>query len=368
MKCAECGNDYEPRNKLQKYCSDACKSRAYRDRQAAKSIRQSNYINPVQSISQSALAGFGGGINNVAGQAVQSTLGSFIKPIGGENLNPFLFNLIVLSGVGVGYLVTTNKSQKAVGALFGLGAGYLIAQGINYLLEQQHLNNNNNIATQPQTQILEGLDSAYTINQLNNMSIPSIYLDGEFSDFLGEQLNDKFMLMVYGAAGQGKSHFATQLAKYFSERNFTILYILAEEGISQHVITRVNRYQLSNNVLFQSTHSHAEIIRLIDQYAPRIVIIDSINGLDLHFNQHSDFIKQIKAKQPVSALITLFQVNKDGVFSSTNTLLHETDIEIKIENGVATTGKNRFNEGGQTYDIFPKQADNYQTKVYRIAK
>ena len=57
-----------------------------------------------------------------------------------------------------------------------------------------------------------------------------------------------------------------------------------------------------------------------------------------------DKMKQIRLKYPDSALITIFQSTKDGKMRGSLEIVHDADKAVVVENGVATTTKNRFKE------------------------
>lgn len=56
--------------------------------------------------------------------------------------------------------------------------------------------------------------------------------------------------------------------------------------------------------------------------------------------------------------LIIIQVNKQGAFVGSNSILHEVDVEIKVEDGFAVTGKNRFGISGSGYNIFSGVENN----------
>ncbi|MBT3422821.1 MAG: hypothetical protein HOG05_06385 [Bacteroidetes bacterium] len=58
-----------------------------------------------------------------------------------------------------------------------------------------------------------------------------------------------------------------------------------------------------------------------------------------------------RAKFPDVLFAIIMQSTKDGKFKGSNEYAHNSDINIKIEKGVAETIKNRFGKLG-TYEVF----------------
>jgi predicted ATP-dependent serine protease len=66
----------------------------------------------------------------------------------------------------------------------------------------------------------------------------------------------------------------------------------------------------------------------------------------------ADKMKKIRERYKNSALITISQSTKDGKMRGSYEIVHDCDIAVKVENGVASTTKNRFKEKGLTLSVF----------------
>jgi predicted ATP-dependent serine protease len=53
-----------------------------------------------------------------------------------------------------------------------------------------------------------------------------------------------------------------------------------------------------------------------------------------------------------SALITISQSTKDGKIRGSQELVHDCDISVMVENGIAKTNKNRFKERAMEFSVF----------------
>jgi len=68
----------------------------------------------------------------------------------------------------------------------------------------------------------------------------------------------------------------------------------------------------------------------------------------------SDGMKKLRDRYKDSALITISQSTKDGKMRGSYEIVHDADIAVKVENGIATTTKNRFKEKGMGFTVFEK--------------
>ena len=66
----------------------------------------------------------------------------------------------------------------------------------------------------------------------------------------------------------------------------------------------------------------------------------------------ADKMKKIRIRYKNSALITISQSTKDGKMRGSYEIVHDCDIAVKVDNGIATTTKNRFMEKGMTFNVF----------------
>ncbi len=67
---------------------------------------------------------------------------------------------------------------------------------------------------------------------------------------------------------------------------------------------------------------------------------------------NADKMKVIRERYKNSALITISQSTKDGKMRGSYEIVHDCDIAVKVEKGVAISTKNRFKEKGMTQAVF----------------
>lgn len=358
MFCSNCGKEFDGRANAT-YCSDKCKQEAYRRRNMTKGNNLSDSIVPVSvnrgmDIQNKFTNKFAGSIGN----GLSDNIGNKILSLADPYNNPYDTMLMLGFAAGGFYIgwKLSDKDKNFANGLLGAGIGLAAAILFNAIKEQfsnydrQHEEQQKEL--QVNSQGLSNGTTVYSSNDLKYMQVNSLRFDGVWGNFLGEYINYGFVALVYGIPGGGKSFFATAFASHI-EKMGKVLYILAEEGITNSVQKRIAQYNLTNTD-FVTTRNESDVISNIQNY--RWLIIDSINGMS-NYNNHIDFIRRLKSYSNLYGIIVLNQVNKDGAFTGKNEVLHEVDIEINIENGIAETRKNRFSMSGAKLNIFSKSKE-----------
>lgn len=67
----------------------------------------------------------------------------------------------------------------------------------------------------------------------------------------------------------------------------------------------------------------------------------------------ADKMKKLREHYKKSALITMSQSTKDGKMRGSCEIVHDSDMAVRVENGVANTTKNRFKEKDMKLKVFP---------------
>lgn len=182
-------------------------------------------------------------------------------------------------------------------------------------------------------------------NELANMEFQTLKLEEPYSSFLGEP-SERFTAMIYGTPGAGKSSFALKLCHSLANNLGRVLVLSTEEGISKTTQDKIKRYNLeSENLKFAFETSNIKNINLVGY---RFILIDSVNDAGLS----PEDLKEIRNKYPKTCFILIFQSTKLGEFKGNQTYLHDVDIQIKVDNGKATTEKNRYLEKGKELIIY----------------
>ncbi len=127
---------------------------------------------------------------------------------------------------------------------------------------------------------------AISIHQLMHTKYDMVKLDGDWADLLGDQIELKGGIFIWGDSGFGKTRFSLKLAKYLSQFE-RVLYNSMEEGNSatqqiawqdaQMVDARGRVHLLDNEPISELR------IRLSKRQSPRICFIDSFQYSGLSF-------------------------------------------------------------------------------------
>lgn len=183
---------------------------------------------------------------------------------------------------------------------------------------------------------------------------PNYQFKGKWKQFIGNPTNP-FHILVYGSAGQGKSHFCVQLTKYLSDNFGLLLFVSAEEGTSNTFVDKLDRYNVSEyESKFVSINSHSvdEIEDSIKELQPKFVVIDSLTTCNISDKQ----LERLKNLYTNVSFITITQATQQGKARGGTDYEHNCQMVVRIEGGKAFSKKNRFSDSDskkQDFNIFP---------------
>jgi hypothetical protein len=222
------------------------------------------------------------------------------------------------------------------------------------------LNEINNPATplnnMKQTNNLE-TDKISSMQNVANLKFRLLNFTGKWFEFFG-QPQTNFFCVIHGMSGEGKTNFSIQFAKYLAENFGNVLYISGEEGFAPTFQKKIKT--LGANI----PHLYAADIRTGKELLTDIpnkyhfIIIDSLNNMGID----SDVMKAIRNKFKQSGIIAICQSTKDGKMRGSYEIVHDSDIAVKVVNGIATTSKNRFKEKNMEFDVFAAYRKNGENK------
>lgn len=394
--CLECKKTFEAKKESAKYCSNGCRTKAYRKRNNIAepsflgSIETEKTINPLYENLKTALE-----INQKHYKTLESEKMKVVSQLGTIQeleLKHTLIGTATGAGLGIAYNEILFKELPATvkGTITLLTSGLLTKlgniqgkaraekktnelssrlnqineeqNGVLLIIEQQKKELKNTphyLKTEVKTEAKTGIDLnnignppeierktvTVTAKQVAEMDFPTWKLEGAFADLLGE-LAIPFYMMIYGSPGAGKSTFSFQFAKYLSENKGKVLLIPTEEGISKTLQKKIldHKADSPNLHVLRAT----EAIKEQDLSGYPFIVIDSVNDANLSPKD----LKELKSKYPKTSFVLILQSNKDGTFKGGNEYLHDVDISIKVDQGIATTEKNRMKEKGETYTVF----------------
>lgn len=183
----------------------------------------------------------------------------------------------------------------------------------------------------------------------------------EFDRVLGGGVVRASAVLLTGDPGAGKSTILTQVCKNVGE-NYKVLYVSAEETNS-HIKERAVRLgvdfnRVKDNIIVYAENNLENILSTIQEIAPDLVIIDSIQAIySSELTAVAGGVSQVQScalalnrqcKQMGHGLLIIGHVTKDGTAAGPNTFKHIIDAVLKFEvEGTTdyrsiTSEKNRF--------------------------
>jgi predicted ATP-dependent serine protease len=184
--------------------------------------------------------------------------------------------------------------------------------------------------------------------QLKQIHFETLAFQGRWKMFFGDT-SVNFFCVIHGMSGHGKSTFAIQLAKYLADNFGKVIYISGEEGFSKTFKDKFVNNNVDTPFLdVADLRTYEEIIRIVPAESYKYIFIDSLNNMLIDAAK----MKLIRARYKASVIIAICQATKAGEMRGSNEIVHDSDIAVKVEDGIASTIKNRFKEKGMTYEVF----------------
>ena len=172
---------------------------------------------------------------------------------------------------------------------------------------------------------------------------------GKWKDFFGLP-QAGFFCVIHGMSGEGKSTFAMQFGKYLAQQFGMVLFVSGEEGFAATFQHKIEQFKTGNipTMYGGDIRSGEELLREVPVNKFHFIVIDSLNNMGID----PEMMKQIRSKFKQSAIIAICQSTKDGKVRGSYEMIHDSDIAVKVTNGIALTTKNRFKEKGMQFDVF----------------
>ncbi len=194
----------------------------------------------------------------------------------------------------------------------------------------------------------QGSEKIISSEALQGMDYAMLDFQGKWNAFFGyPSLN--FHCVLTGMSGEGKSTFAIQFASYLAENFGRVLYVSGEEGFSKTFKDKfINNNAVSPDLYVADLRSYDEIVKEILPDTYHFIFIDSLDNMRID----AEKMKQLRERYKESALITISQSTKDGKMRGSYEIVHDCDIGVKVESGVAVTTKYRFKAIGMEMKVF----------------
>lgn len=186
----------------------------------------------------------------------------------------------------------------------------------------------------------------------------------EFDRVMGGGFVKGCAVLIGGEPGIGKSTLILQVAQKLAKKQLPVLYVSAEESISQ-VAVRATRLGVDENIItITSASSVLDVIAKIKKLPPKVLIVDSIQVVYIStIESNPGTVNQIRAstfelinfcKANNIILIIIGHITKEGQIAGPKLLEHMVDAVIYFENNTTNdlrllrSVKNRF---GNTNEI-----------------
>ena len=161
----------------------------------------------------------------------------------------------------------------------------------------------------------------------------------EVNRVLGGGLIRGSMILLGGEPGIGKSTLSLQIA--LRANGLKTLYVSGEES-PQQIKMRAERLGVGNDECYIYSETNMEnILRQIDEQAPDLVVIDSIQTIYTDtINSSPGSVSQIRecaallqkyAKQTDTSVVVIGHITKDGVIAGPKILEHIVDVVLQFE-------------------------------------
>lgn len=197
---------------------------------------------------------------------------------------------------------------------------------------------------------------AYSIKNISDAKFKTIELDGAWASAIGTpELTGSWF--IYGAPKNGKTTFALQLSKYLTKFG-RVAYDSVEEGLSltmQMAMERVRMSEIGSKLILLEKEDTAELMsRLRKHKSPDIVVIDSIQFMDLKWTEY----KRLKETFPRKLFIYVSHIEgKQPEGKIAKRIWRDANVYFNIE-GFRAFPVSRYG-GGESIDVYPERAKAY---------
>lgn len=186
----------------------------------------------------------------------------------------------------------------------------------------------------------------------------------EFDRVMGGGVVKGSFILIGGEPGIGKSTILTQVLNEVSLKGFSVLYVTAEESLSQVKIRADRLGAMSQKFYICAENSLEAILKVVDEIKPDFVVIDSIQTIYLdEIPSAPGSVSQVRecaakimelAKKKLITTFVVGHVTKEGYIAGPRVLEHLVDTVIYFEGDkgqnfrLLRTVKNRF---GSTNEV-----------------
>lgn len=197
---------------------------------------------------------------------------------------------------------------------------------------------------------------AFSVKNVADAKFRTLELDGQWADAIGTpELTGSWF--IYGAPKNGKTTFALQLGKYLT--NFgRVAYDSVEEGLSltmQMAMERVGMEEIGSRLVLLEKENVDELASRLEKHkSPDVVIIDSVQFLDMKFHEY----RRLKESFPNKLFIYVSHVEgKQPEGNAARRIWRDANVFFYVE-GFRAFPVSRYG-GGTAVDVYPEKAHEY---------
>lgn len=197
---------------------------------------------------------------------------------------------------------------------------------------------------------------AYSIHNVIDAKFKTLDFDGQWLDAIGKP-EPTGSWIIYGAPKNGKTTFAMMLAKYISQFR-RVAYNSVEEGLSltiQMAMERTGMLEAGGRVVLLDKESVENLTARLDKHkSPDVIIIDSVQFLDLKWSEY----KKLKERYPTKLFIYISHVEgKQPEGNVARRIWRDANVAFRIE-GFRAFPVGRYG-GGEYINISEEKANEY---------
>lgn len=200
-----------------------------------------------------------------------------------------------------------------------------------------------------------GNKRAISFQQLISTKFEVMDFEGDWLALMGKpELTGSWL--VWGNSGNGKTYFATLLAKYLTKFG-KVAYNSLEEGSSQSIKTawqRANMGEVEKHIILIQEKTDDLRERLEKQKSPRIIIVDSLQYTGMTYKEY------IQLREDFPKKLFVFLSHAEGKNPSgrvAKSVRYDSFIKIRVE-GFKAFATSRYG-GGKEFTIWNEGALNY---------
>lgn len=173
----------------------------------------------------------------------------------------------------------------------------------------------------------------YNVKTLRNKNYHLLDLGDPWRDLFGKP-EAKFVMMVYGPSGSGKSVLVLRFCNMLAHRFGKVLYNSHEEGTNKTIQDRIENFDIDAPKLYIGDKlPFEEMVEKIRRNYYRFVVIDSVQYMAFTYDQLKTLRKEFKRRN-LSVVLVSFGKTKHNPQSATD-LLHASDIKCFVKDGIA---------------------------------